>query len=67
MRVQVLEASKADPLVFIVMSEGIAFEYAFMEDTAVEILREMRRAARKQEIVTVDAVDIKGTRRIGVK
>ena len=65
MKVQVLQASKADPLTFIVMSEGVAFEYAFMEDTALDVLKRLRAAARRQETITVDVVDVKSTRRLG--
>lgn len=67
MKVQVLQGSKINPLFFLIRSEGITFEYELLPDTAPEVLKAMRAAARKMRVVELDANDIKSSRRIGVR
>jgi len=66
-KVQVLETSKISPLIFIVVSEGTTFEYTLMEDTAPEVLREMKKAAHLRATVILDVNDVRSTHRVGVR
>lgn len=65
-KIQVLQQSAQNPLIFLVVSEGIHFYYELMADTAPEILKAMRIAANGHEVINLDVNDVRSTRRVGV-
>jgi hypothetical protein len=65
-KIQVIGASKVSPLTFLVVHDGATFEYTLMEDTAPEVLKAMRAAAKARGVVVLDVNDIRATRRVGV-